>query len=83
MNVQAEFSIELVTGIADVGARENAYCGGIEATAQEKGRTSAALFDIRRWLAAEMTLQLTGGEIAPNAIQILDRSGDFGIGNTM
>ena len=83
MNVQAEFSIELVTGIADVGACESAYCGGIEATAQEKGRTSATLFDIGRWLAAVVTLQLATGKITPIAIQTLDGRDYFGIGDAM
>src|SRR5690606_36037878 len=43
---ESEFSVELVTGIADIGAGNGAYCGGIEATAQEKGCAAAAFVDV-------------------------------------
>jgi len=73
---ESELSVELVTGIADVGARKGAYCGGIEATAQEKGGTPASFLGILGRLAAVVALQLAPRQLAPVAVKFSDGRGN-------
>src|SRR5690606_36735387 len=80
---EPEFSVELVAGIADIGAGNGAYCGGIEAAAQEKGRAPATFLDVAGGLAAEAAQQLSLRQCVPVAILAGNGAGDFRIGDAV
>ena len=79
----AGFSIEILARIAYVGARDGAYCRRIEATAQEKLGTFAALGRSRRCTCTEAPAQLACGKRRPVDVDSGHDSANYRIAESM